>query len=522
MAAASGYPGCPIGTPMLLAFLALSSADARPPCGTLELLPAAGPRRLLPAPPPAPGPKQERDSYGDFPNELVSANFALKWGTRGGVSQDDAEALLDAFEFAWAEQIGARGFPAPEGTDSYLFNVYIGDTGSGAPDGYGTSGYYYRDDDGYPMIVVSAATLEDREWSEGTAAHEFFHAVQDVTGRYSYEGESAWYWEATAVWIEGEVHPDSDSYIAFLFGYALLPHLPVYFFDYPDSGALQEYHQYGAFIFPRYVSEIAADADVIRDSWVEDLDADTPQDAIAQLLEERGVAFADAFGDFAARNVTWDYADGEAYAEWVEAYAGYYRSDDHRVVAEVSRSGTDGLVAAPEDTLPGRYGYNVVELVRPSDGAYRFAFQGDAEGSRGTDAAWRVTLVQDLAGGPRYTPVPITDGAGEVLLEGVDGETVSLVVAAVPDDAREDEVFPWSYAVTFEEAGEDTDPSDDTAGDTDTPDDTGPTDKPGDPLADDDTVELDGGCACTSAPDAGGGWALGALVGAALLVRRRR
>jgi len=32
-----------------------------------------------------------------------------------------------------------RGFPAASATDRYLFNVYVGDTGDGAPDGYGTS-----------------------------------------------------------------------------------------------------------------------------------------------------------------------------------------------------------------------------------------------------------------------------------------------------------------------------------------------------------------------------------------------
>lgn len=495
---------------MLLTLLSAALASTppglptmRPPCGTPGIVPTLGPAPRLPVGPPIPAAqKTAREPNGTtYPNELASENFVAKWGTRGGISEADAQDLLDAFEHAWATEIEAEGFPAPGGTDRYLFNVYIGDTGDGAPDGYGTSGYFNRDREGYPMIVVSAATLGDLAWAQGTAAHEFFHAVQDVTGRYDYTGDSAWYWEATAMWIEGEVLPDHDEYVAFLYGYALLPHLPVYFFDYPDSGALEEYHQYGAMIFPRYVSEIAADSELIRDSWVEP-GADTPHDTIAELLAERGVAIEDAFGDFAARNVTWDYADGAVYDQWVDWYADYYRSEDARVVDELDADGTDGLVEAPDDTLPGRYGYNVVTLARPDEGDYRVRFEGAAEGSDGSAADWRVTVVQDLPGGPLYTPVALNAATGEILLEDVEDAPIHLVVAAVPERARTDETFAWSYSVAWEAP----------AGD----DDTGLPEEPARPGLDDDESA---GCGCASG---GSAWMAGALVAAGLVARRRR
>jgi MYXO-CTERM domain-containing protein len=462
-------------------------------------------------PPPAPGaPKEERDAYGTYPNTLTGDNFVVKWGRSGGISEDEAEELLDAFEYAWEREVEELAFPAPAGTDRYLFNVYIGDTGDGAPDGYGTSGYFNRDNDNYPMIVVSAATLSDMSWARGTAAHEFFHAVQDVTGRWDYTGDSAWYWEATAMWIEGEVLEGYEEYVAFLYGYALLPHLPVYFFDYPDTGALQEYHQYGAMIFPRYISEHAADVDVIRDSWVEDLGEDTPQDAIAALLADRGIDFDDAFGDFAARNAVWDYADGELYAEWIDWYADYFRSDDHRVVAEVSTEGTDGLVDAPAETLPQRLGYNHIVLERPGDTAWRIRFEGVPEGSEESDAAWRVTVVEDAPGGPVYTGIDLVDGMGEVLVGPVDG-ALTLVVAAVPARGRDEETFSYAYAFTPEAVEEPTDTGD-------------PLDSGGgvDELKDEDTggVTLASGCGCNHG---GGGHALfGAFAAAALALRRRR
>ena len=448
--------------PLALATSPPGLDEARPPCGTPAMLRVLGPApRMHVAPPGDFDEKDARDAYGTFPNEEEGDNFIVKWGDSGRVDEDAVEALLAAFENAWAVEIGEMGMPVPSGTESTLFNVYIGDTGDGTPDGYGTSGYYTRDEDNYPMIVVSRATLDDAAWASGTATHELFHALQDATGRYSYEGDSAWYWEATAMWIEGEVLPEEDDYVAFLFGYGLLPHLPVSFFDYPDTGALQEYHQYGAMIFPRYVSEIAADWELVRDSWTEPLDADSPQDALAILLEERGVDFADAFGDFAARNATWDYADGELYREWMEWYADYYRSDDHRVVAEVDYVGTDGVVAAPEDTLPGRYGYNVVTLPRPVDAGLTVRFEGAPEGSKGSAADWRVTLVREPeAGGPVYVPLTLKGGVGELALTDVGDERLHLVVAAVPGAARNEEVFAWSYAFTPSDVAAQPDPVD--------------------------------------------------------------
>lgn len=437
----------PIALPLALAG---TPALVRPPCGTPTTAAAFGPAPFLPMPPPGDdGDKEDRDSFGDYPNELESENFKIKWGRSGGVDDDAAESLLAAFEHAWAVEIEQMGHPAPAGTEAYRFNVYIGDTGDDTPDGYGAAGYYNRDPDGYPMVVVAAETLDNEDWARGTATHEFYHAIQDSTGRYGYSGDSAWYWEATAMWIEGEVLPELDEYATFLFGYGLLPQLPVDFFDYPDTGALQEYHQYGAMIFPRYVSEIAADWELVRDSWTLDLGADTPQDALAMLLADRSVDFADAFGDFASRNATWDYADGDLYTQSMEWYADYYRAEDRSVVAEVNQNGTDGVIEAPEDALPGRYGYNVVTLPRPGDEDLLVRFESEAAGSKGSAADWRVTVVRERdEGGPEYVRIALEDGAGEALLEGIGDEQIHLVAAAVSPSARTDETFAWSYAMT--------------------------------------------------------------------------
>ncbi|MFZ5481962.1 MAG: DUF6055 domain-containing protein [Myxococcota bacterium] len=418
------------------------------------------PPEVAPLPPDAH--KGERDAWGTYPYELASENFVVKWGTSGSVGEDDVEALLASFETAWAEEIEAWGMPQPRGTESSLFNVYVGDTGDGTPSSYGAGGYYDRDDDGYPFVVIARDSLRDAAYAQSTAAHEFFHALQDETESYGYTGDAAWFWEASACWAEGEVFPENDSYAQFLFGYALLPHYALDFFDYPDTGELQEYHQYGAFIFPRFVSEVAADRAAVVEAWTAPVSGD-PIEGLAAGLD---VPMADAFAEFAARNATWDYADGEAYADHVSTWSDWLDVDV--VVGSVrGGEGTDGLVEAPEDTLPERYGYNVVRI-RDAE-RVRVTFEGDAEGSRGGEAAWRATVV--TVDGEAFTRTPL-DGELEA---GSDGDAW-LVVAAVPDEARAEETFAWRYAVEPVEV----EPAEDT----------------GDPAEPLDVEEGGGGCGC--------------------------
>ena len=62
----------------------------------------------------------------------------------------------------------------------------------------GPLGITILDASGWPMIVIDLETLNDAG-SYGVIPHEFFHAVQHACDTYSYDGESAWYWESTAM-----------------------------------------------------------------------------------------------------------------------------------------------------------------------------------------------------------------------------------------------------------------------------------------------------------------------------------
>jgi uncharacterized protein (TIGR03382 family) len=415
-------------------------------CLTLALL-AENPFKRVPRlthDPLPPAEKLERDAYG-VPNSWSSERFVVRWGNGENIEQADVEELAAQFEYAWDKEVDEMQHPAPLTTETYRFNVYIGDTGDGTPDGYGAGGYYNLDREGYPMIVIPYDSFRDLNYVETVTPHEFYHAIQDATGSYSYSGEGAWYWEATAVWIEPYVNQGELSYADFLPGVALLSYLPIHFFDYPDRGQLQEYHQYGAFIFPRYLSEQVLDWTAIRDSWVEP-QGTTPLSSLWNQLAEAGLEPEEVFGDFTAHNAAWDYEDGNYYARVVDQYAGWYGFGQE--VDILPGGGTGDFIEAPEDTRPESLGYNVVAYRNPPAGPILVELGLDLVGDRGSEGAWEVRVVVE-GETIEYSRLDVVDGlaswSGE--LAGTE-ETLYLVVAEIGQRTKEGETFGWRYKVT--------------------------------------------------------------------------
>ncbi len=397
-----------------------------------------------------------RDNY-DLPNSTETENFVAWWGDDASVSSHAVDDLLDFFEEGWDHHVGVMELPVPEHADMYKFNVYIGDTGSGAPSVYGNSGYFWYDSSGYPIIVMNLGCLDDDEWGKTTAVHELFHAVQAATDHYG-GSNYKWIWEATASWVEGEVYPESATYASFLFGFAYLPYLPLDFYDYPDTGALTEYYQYGAFIFPRYLSEVAHDWTIVRDVWTEGSYGADPLVIFDGLLQERGDTLLDAFADFNAHNVAWDYQHGSTFEWIVDAYEGYY--DNHFIAASYNNDGIDEW-QTPTMRLPQRYGVNNYELRYPNNGPLRVELTFDETGSDGSPATWVATLVRKSSE-IVYEPLEIVDGAVNHVVDDVsDDVTIWLTVGATSPYLRDGEEFGYSYRMWVEEPV-DTAPPEDT------------------------------------------------------------
>lgn len=384
-----------------------------------------------------------RDAFGTFDNLRESDHFALKWGPDGNFD-GDADAILAALEEAWQVEVGELGFLPPRTTEAFKMNVYIGDTGGDAPSAEGAGGYFWYDPEGFPHLVLS------REAAQGgggwTAAHELFHAVQDRYATYEYEGLGGWFWEATAEWAASHVLPNDWEHGSFLGGYALLPHLSISHFDYPDTGALEEYHHYGAFIFPRFVDELLDDPSVIRATWENEGDREDPLVTLAAATDERGADLRDVFALFAVSQLDWsDYRHASLYADNVEQWASMLPDDDHRVAAATDEV-REGLIEAPQATLPRRFGVNVVRFDRPEDGTWRVRFQGAAEGDRGTEAEWAPHVVVEGENGKTELPLKLDRAVAELTLELQGVDSVTLVVPQLALARSVEERFAYSYA----------------------------------------------------------------------------
>ena len=385
-----------------------------------------------------------RDAFGSFDHVRESDHFALKWGPNGQFD-GEAQAILDALEGAWQVEVGELGFLPPRTTEAFKMNVYSGDTGGDAPSAEGAGGYFWYDPEGFPHLVLSRdAAQYGGGW---TAAHELFHAVQDRYATYAYDDLGGWFWEATAEWAASHVLPNDWEHGSFLGGYALLPHLSVSHFDYPDTGAFEEYHHYGAFIFPRFVDEVLADPSVIRATWENEAGSDDPLVTLARATAERGADLPDLFALFAVSLLDWsDYQHASLYADNVEQWASMLPDDDHRLAA-TEMGPTEGLVAAPEDTLPRRFGVNAVRFETPADGAWQLRFDGAQEGDRGTEAVWAPHVVVTGAQGETELPLKLDGGAATLYLELQDVDAITLVVPQLALARSVDERFAYSYAL---------------------------------------------------------------------------
>jgi hypothetical protein len=483
-------------------------AEVAGPCGTLGRLQhtlQAAPVRL-PLPPPGTE-KAEREAGGTCANSEASDNFVLKWGNEESVSAYAVTEMLSAFEFTWSELVTQMGHPPPLTSATYKFNIYVGDTGSCAPSAYGNGGYFTVDAEGYPFIVMSLGTMADTTYGKSVAAHEFYHAVQHATEAYGAGTYAQWYWEATATWAEREVYISDTVYAQFLFGYAFMPYRQLNAYQYPGTGAIEEFHQYGAFIFPRYLSEHVEDWTLIRDSWVLADWNDDPIRVLEDLLP--GGDIEAIFGDFAAQNATWDYLDGSLYEQVLDQTADQsaYGIYDSRIVDTVGSQGTgDEWVEGPSLTLPERFGYNIIRLKSPESRELTVRFEGDESGSEGSTARYQVRLVREYGTSRAYELVELDGTSGELSVGKVGTEAaLYLAVSAFADHWNEGESFAYRYQL-----------------------DMGEVDQPGVDTSNGGSMpqalhvanDEEGGCACAQGASPAGGWLAG--LGLMLVGLRRR
>lgn len=407
------------------------------------------------------GVKQVRDAFGTFPNEITSTNFVVKWGPNETYSQTTIDRMLEGFELGWQTLIAQMQFAQPTGTDTYLMNVYIGNTGGNAPTipDY-AGGYADIDGEGYPMMVIHPnlipyfETPGYEEYGDQTMIHEFFHTVQFSVPAYDLSNETAyWFWEATSEWAAAQALPSSQALWGLIGGYALYPHVALNFYDYPDTGALIELHHYGAGIFAQYLTEQEADWTIIRDAWMNGTATGDPIDDVDALLSAQSIDLTEAFGRFAAHNATWDYARGALIRSLVDYYVDSYPGQDYRIAATIPAAGTDDFVAS-QGSPPSSYAYNTLRIESIDDADLRIRVRPQVAGSL------QPVLVRASAGSTEYlAATENADGDLEILAEGVTAaEQLFLSVAAAPRP-QGSQFYTYEYAAEVIRAqGEGDDP----------------------------------------------------------------
>jgi MYXO-CTERM domain-containing protein len=383
--------------------------------------------------------------FGNFPHTTTSENFAFQAGG-ANPDADNVEQILAALERSFTHEITQMGHPLPVGAEQFFVNVYLGNS-AGAPtiDGFAYA-YVTLDDDGIPYIVIHPDLLEEYNtnnfgFADTTLAHEFYHAIQFGTGAFE-ELNGYWFWEATADWISVEVFPEYIDGDAFVPGYLMRPHVSIELIDFSDD--LASLHHYGAQIFARFLSEKVADADLIRDAWIQGLSDESPMDVVARLLGERGQNFNDAFTSFAAHNAVLDYERADSYNAWLDSYIPFYPGEDFRVVGDLSVANEDGSMRISNETFPSKYAYNVLDISGVPQGEVAILFSGEPTGSSRSDSSFGLMVVKTLGDEVTYFPIEVQDHKADATLNIGEYDELFLVVSSQPGGALDTETFRYN------------------------------------------------------------------------------
>lgn len=281
-------------------------------------------------------------------------------------------ATQTVLEEVWDKEIGTLGFRKPKsdagtsGTESNpdsKIDVYLADVGR-----YGLYGYVFSDDfanqQGSRQVAPYIVLDNDFQGFElgplaslkVTVAHEFFHAIQ-----FAYDaGETAWFTEGTAVWVEDIVYPTINDYFQYLrVSQFARPLQPV-----NTTGGLEKY---GAVTFWKYLTEGYYSNSLIRSIWTA---ADFPRNkngltATKDVLKARGHAWVPAF----ARSAVWATLpagtyrdrngmvqalknDGLAPGYWAKVTLGTTAGDTGTAKVSVDHLSSAPLLVYPGSSLP--------------------------------------------------------------------------------------------------------------------------------------------------------------------------
>lgn len=373
-----------------------------------------------------------RSPFGEQAYVTISKHFAFRAGDCCGQPDPAAVArALATLERAY-DRFALDGYPRPVGPPTFFLNVYLGNSGQGAPTIDDTLlGYVDTDPLGLPFIVLHphsfdeyAATPDGDTDADATLVHELFHTVQLATGA-RYDLTWGWFFEAAATWMETQLLPALPGADYYGGAYLLGGDLALATIVYGDDGDWrQQLHPYGAQLFVRYLADQAGPA-LIRDVWLDAIPGERPLDGFEKELQRYDLKLPPLFGDFAAHAATLDLPRAAAIQEGLDLL-GARHPDAAWIRPLRARASLRSL-----DLPPQSLGFNVIQL-EPSELTEHLVVFEDRSGQG--DDTFEVRVVRQRGEARTYLPVPIEQARGEIVITDVDAaESIFVTIAMARD-----------------------------------------------------------------------------------------
>ena len=273
--------------------------------------------------------------------DLTGTNAVGNTDFDGNAVPDYIDNVAIVFENVYNHEINILGYTIPpsdgmEGGSS-AYDIYVISTGA-----YGWTNYDYpavgdninsleKENNAYSSYIYIRNNYTDGSFPnteleniQVTAGHEFFHAIQ-----LGYDGDEAiWLMEATAVWMEEETYDDVNDCYQYMIPWFDKPYLSL---NRPNG-----LHQYGSFIFFKYIDEHLGGRNLIKKTWEQSRifnsnDNDYSIQSIDLALKEYNHSFKKALNNMAIANgiLSSDNSAGQyAYDESI-GYRNYRQFSSH-------------------------------------------------------------------------------------------------------------------------------------------------------------------------------------------------
>lgn len=407
---------------------------------------------------PTGGPEQQKETRtprflteagAETRNYVESANFTVRWGDaidavawgqqRG--YDNYPQWVADHMEEIYSFYVDEVGFvdPADHSVGSqYRINLYLCGTWSG--DFLPPANWAGPDDLGVGHMCLPY----NKTWDDWVESHELNHIFQSYASDINRANGNGGGWGHGNP-VAGPVWEAHANYMARM----LRPEVAVgsgYYVDRQHFRWLSQETYYGDWLLFNTIRENYG-GDVVDRFWYEARQGEHPIDTIKRVLGLSHDEFADLIGDNAARQVAYDFADGQAIRSDLWRSGSY--SPLHTDPLQ-SLGGNQYRIANSD--APHQYGHNIVRLNSTGGNiTVQLAGQSNLSG-----ADWRFQLVavsSDFSA--RYSPMYAPGETASFSLQS--GEThLMLVVAATPSQHRNypmwevgvGDPFPYNLTIT--------------------------------------------------------------------------